>query len=135
MRRRATSVEDAGQGEGESARANRHQADAFRVCRAQCVERSCRDDGIDVLVPRDDHRLGAFDPFEAGRCRDREPRAGNRPGFRAHRQVVVRVAGEDLRGCSELEREDTGQYEDSDPMPPRRAHGPIVAIYGARATV
>src|SRR5439155_25412375 len=31
MRRRATSVEDAGQGEGESARANRHQADAFRV--------------------------------------------------------------------------------------------------------
>src|SRR5207248_10509983 len=34
MRRRATSVEDASQGEGERSRADRYEADAFRVCRA-----------------------------------------------------------------------------------------------------
>ena len=34
MRRRATSVEDASRGEGESSRADRYEADAVRVCRA-----------------------------------------------------------------------------------------------------
>ena len=133
----ASSVEQPSCGERERAGADRHEARTAGVRAPERVENRCRHCRVDVLVARDDHRLGASESSESG-CRvDGEPGACDwcRPALCTDGQVVVRVAAEDLRRGAEFEWEDSGQGEHSDSMGPRLHHGPIIAIVGARATV
>src|SRR6476620_7790867 len=103
-----TVVEDTSRGEGKGGGADRYQSDAPGVCRTYGVKR-CRGDGcVDVLVSRDDERLRALESLQPCRGVDDQPRnrQRRRATFGADRQVVVRVATEDLRRDPELQWDD-----------------------------